>query len=192
MTRLSEIHGPSQPSGRRPAPASMADVVPDQRRLGGLGQVALAFGVAAAMGGDFGAGLREGMRQLRAVAIHLGVDQQGAGQAQLGEHALQAPAADAIAIFEPGPVHHIGGGARAGGGDLLDQSFAEGIGFEVERHIDRQAPAARPMEVGARVDRRIIEAAVAGEHGKPVHGVMGPARRSMPTSTLSERRYISR
>ena len=154
MTRLSEIHGPSQPAGRLPSNASIAaGRLLDQRPLRRLVEHALPLGIGPSVPHDLVAPRAERVHHLRAVAVDAAVDENRNRKIEPVEQVDQAPHPDAIAVFAPGVIEHV----RVMGvrGKLRPMALAEGEVLEIEADIDRKPRPVRPF-----VGRPLLDAAV--------------------------------
>ena len=177
---LSDIHGPSQPTGRAaPSTAASARRVRDQRRLVGLAQVALPLGVGAAVADDLAAGVPSGaVEQLRAVLRDRAVGEDGDGQRERVEELEQAPRAHAVAVLAPRVVEHVGLARRR---ELAAEALAERKVLEVEADVDREPAPARPRVArAALVDGGVREAAVASQREARRRGPHDRPRSNLP------------
>ena len=143
MTALSDIHGPEPARGR--PPLLLGDArgrLLDQRALGRLVELTLALGIRAAVADDLVAALAEGCDKLRRMVVERGVDEHRCGPALRVEKLEKPPGADAVAVFAPSVVQHIG---VRGGRKLRAEALTEGEVLEVQPEIDGEPLAVRPF-----------------------------------------------
>src|SRR5208282_3777913 len=116
----------------------------DQLLLAGFIEIVLVLRVRAPMADDLVSARAEGGDHLGAVIVDFRVQQQGRRQLELVEYLEQAPDADTIAVFAPGPV--VGVGMRKPRRVRDAEPLAMGEVLEVQADMDGQAPAVWPGE----------------------------------------------
>ena len=99
------------------------------------------------------------LNEVRVVVADAAVEQDRRGQLELVEHLEQAPVADAVAVIAPGEVAR--GLLPAAVGGIHPQPGTEGEMLDIERHVERQALAPRPLIARPFDDRRIGVASMA-------------------------------
>ena len=156
----------AEPSPRR-APFGLADAphrVDDQGALVALVQAPLPLGIGAAVADDLVAAPGKGRHELRRLIVEFGIYERRSGQAERIEHLQHPPGADAVAPVAPCVIEHVRLVGR--GRELGAEAFAEGEGFQIERDIDRQPPALRPVIERTVRQRAVIVTSVPAQ----VHG----------------------
>ncbi|HLJ19421.1 MAG TPA: hypothetical protein VKU84_04450 [Stellaceae bacterium] len=111
------------------------------------------------MAHDFVAALADAGGDLRIVLEDRRVRQVAGGQLQPIEQIENAPDPDTQSVVSPGIVAMIGRGRECR--QRVAEPLAEGEMLDVERNIDGQPLAVRPIEIGSIDDRRIVVALVA-------------------------------
>ena len=123
----------------------------EQRALAGFAVVALSLRIAVAVADELVATQLHRAKQFGAVVVQSRVDQGPGGQTKRVEQFEASPRADAVAVFAPAMVQHIGLGGR--GTDASAQTVAESEVFEVEAEVHGKAGAVWPAVVLSPGDR---------------------------------------